>query len=252
MPEFLRFGSSIPGGYWGCCAADIIQNFKQDPDEKASIELLSGDGGGSLGKFAGPTWRDIFWQRLRYGTFGAGDMPNHAFFAILARSQLNSTIGKAWLKILHEAGFEFVRTVNNSVWNVDNYIFMLVRNVGPNAKDDQFTPPKEWLDLGDSPVPQPVDWLADGTGDEGVSAAKTLTAAIKKAQTPLYEALPKNQFLTEDEVVKAGAPVIYAGKRSMYPQQKKEDREKVKANDKNYTPQQPLSAITGGATNTGA
>lgn len=250
MPEFLRFGSSIPGGYWGCCAADIIQNFKQDPDDKASIELVSGDGGGSLGKFAGPTWRDIFWQRLRYGTFGAGDMPNHAFFAILSRSQLSSDIGKKWLAILHDAGFEFVRTVNNSVWNVDNYIFMLVRNVGPNAKDDQFTPPKEWLDLGKSPVPQPaVDmfkWL------EGDMSPGTYTTAIQKAQTPLYETLPKNKFLTEKEVEAAGAPVIYAGKRSMYPQQKKEDREKTKANDKNYTPQQPLSAIVGGPTNTGA
>lgn len=242
MPEFLRFGSSIPGGYWGCCAADIIQNFKQDPDEKASIELVSGDGGGSLHKFAGPTWRDIFWQRLRYGTFGASDMPNHAFFVMLSRTQLSSSIGQAWLKIIHEAGFEFVRTVNNSVWNVDNYIFALYRNVGPNAKDDQFTPPKEWAALGESPVPQP-NLLLDGA---------KLTAEIKKAQMPLFAALPKDQFLTEAEVEKAGAPVIYAGKRSMYPQQTKEAREAVKAEDKNYTKQQPLSAIVGGATNTGA
>ena len=43
--EFLRFGSSIPGGYWGCCACCIIQNFKFDPKAKASIQLVSGDSG---------------------------------------------------------------------------------------------------------------------------------------------------------------------------------------------------------------
>src|SRR3546814_8591595 len=58
--EFLRFGSSIPGGYWGCCAFDIAQCFKQNPDDKASISVVNGDGGFPMmdGKgvlFLGPT-----------------------------------------------------------------------------------------------------------------------------------------------------------------------------------------------------
>src|SRR3546814_7262228 len=68
--EFLRFGSSIPGGYCGCCAFDIAQCFKQNPDDKASISVVNGDGGFPMmdGKgvlFLGPTWHDIFKQRLR-------------------------------------------------------------------------------------------------------------------------------------------------------------------------------------------
>jgi hypothetical protein len=131
--EFLRFGSSIPGSYWGCCACCIIQNFTVEPDGPASIELVEGDGGTPLGRFAGKTYHEVFRQRLRYGTFSAKDMPNHAFIAILSKTQLGSAIGKKWLAILKAEGFEFLRTVNNSVWNVENYIFILVRNVGPNA-----------------------------------------------------------------------------------------------------------------------
>ena len=42
--EFLRFGSSIPGSYWGCCAFDIIQNFgAYDPDDPLSIEMVDGE-----------------------------------------------------------------------------------------------------------------------------------------------------------------------------------------------------------------
>jgi hypothetical protein len=162
--ECLRFGSSIPGGYWGCCAVDIMQNFKVDPDAPASIQITSGDGGGACLKdgqlaFAGPTYRDIFNARLRIGTFGKADMPNHAFIAVLTAWQLNEVHGKKWLAILKEAGFEFVRTVSNSVYggqsllsgeptdHSPNHIFMLVRNIGSGAIKDPFTPPKEWTDL---------------------------------------------------------------------------------------------------------
>ena len=37
----------------------------------------------------GPTYRDIFWQRIRFGTFDKRDMPNHAFLAILTENQLH-------------------------------------------------------------------------------------------------------------------------------------------------------------------
>lgn len=221
--EFLRFGSSIPGNYWGCCAADIIQNFKVDPDAKASIQLTSGDGGGCLMKdgemlFAGPTYRDIFHQRLRIGTFSSTEMPNHAFFAIMSRSQLFTDNGKKWLSILKEAGFEFLRKVNNSVWNVDNFIFVLIRNAGKNFVSDQFTPPKEWTALPDV-VPEAWQFIEDRPG---------LTMSIRKKQKPLYDALPLDEFLKESEIVVAGAPVILAGLRSEYHRpQPKDVREKL-------------------------
>lgn len=238
--EFLRFGSSIPGSYWGCCAMCIIQNFKVDPDAKASIQLVDGDGGYPItGKgggflFSGPTWRDIFKQRLRIGTFSNRDMPNHAFLAVLTHEQVNGGVGKKWLKILKEEGFEFVRTVDNSVYTGEktittpggggtsshkNYLFGLFRNIGSGAVADPYTPPSAWTDL---PQVVPEAW-------QGVSDGVSVNKAVQEVQLKLYKALGKPKFLTEEEVVASGAPVTYAGERSRYPQQSKSDREYAKA-----------------------
>lgn len=206
--EFNRFGSTIPGSYWGCCACDIIQNFKVDPDDKASIELVSGDGGGSLGKYAGPTYRDIFWQRIRFGTFDSRDMPNHAFIAILTDSQISGGVGAKWLAILKEAGFEYIRSVSNSVYQgaallgnakpsdgSRNHIFMLVRNIGAGSIKDQFTPPKAWTDLPDNGMPEAWQQLTN-TVD--------LTNAIRDRQTQNWNDQKKlaKPLLTEAEAKK--------------------------------------------------
>lgn len=233
--EFLRFGSSIPGTYWGCCAVDIIQNFKFDPDEKASIQLVSGDGGGALTKngkalFAGPTYRDIFHQRLRIGTFSNRDMPNHAFLAVLTKDQLEYGHGPKWLAILKECGFEFIRAMSNSVYagaslgklgkgQSVNYLFGLFRNIGNGAISDPFTPPKEWTDL---PSVKPEAW-------EMVADPETLAIAQHSEDTAIWDKIGPATFLTEEEVVAAGAPVFLAGLRSEFPQQKKEEREQKKA-----------------------
>lgn len=235
--EFLRFGSSIPGEYWGCCACDIIQNFNEDPDTPASIQLVEGDGGSTLGKFAGKTYRDIFLQRLVYGTFSADPAraKNHAFIAILSAKQCNTAVGKKWLRLLKAQGFEFVRSVNNSVWNAKNYIFMMVRNVGPNAIDDQFAPPPFWEDLP-SRVPEARSYLYNGGTIPGIE----ITTAIKEAQKPLYDALPQGVFYTEEDLKKEGIPITYAGVRSTtshyhgrfqigYPQQSAAERERYQA-----------------------
>lgn len=217
--EFLRFGSNIPGGYWGCCACCIIQNFKVAPNAKASIQLVGGDSSSPITKgreslFAGPTYEDIFWQRIRSGTFDTRDMPNHAFIAILTQWQLANSPGKDWLPILKKAGFEFVRTVSNSVYagsgvggdptdHSPNYIFMLVRNVGNGAITDQFAPPPEWTAL-ESVVTEPWQMLTD---------TKELTKTIRKEQTAAWEKIPPAKFLTESEIEAAGAPVTYSGIR---------------------------------------
>lgn len=233
--EFLRFGSSIPGGYWGCCACCIIQNFKFDPDAKASIQLVNGDQGYPMthpksgAMFAGPTYRDIFNQRIRVGTFDSRDMPNHAFLAILTDWQLNTDYGKKWLAILKEAGFEFIRTVSNSVYTGQrlltgepsnsnaNYIFGLFRNIGNGAIKDQFTPPKQWLDL---PEVKAEPWQ-NMTEEQ----RKDATDAMRVIDTDVWNKIGKPTFLTEEEVVAAGAPVVYAGIRSKFPQQTKAERD---------------------------
>lgn len=257
--EFLRFGSSIPGTYWGCCACCIIQNFNVDPDAKSSIQLVSGDGGqgitGKNGKvlFAGPTYRDIFHQRIRSGTFDKRDMPNHAFLAIITRNQINGPIGKKWLAILKEAGFEFVRGISNSVYQGQallgdgkptdgsaNYMFGLFRNIGSGALADPFTPPKEWTDL---PSVKTEFW--EYPSDAG--SFEPLTASQRAADTAIWEKIGPPTFLTEEEVVAAGAPVVYAGKRSLYPQQPKEMRESIEKTQlaKLQPPAKEAVAVTG-------
>jgi hypothetical protein len=252
--EFLRFGSSIPGSYWGCCACCIIQNFKVDPDDKASIQLVSGDGGGPIMKgremlFAGPTWKDIFWQRIRSGTFDQRDMPNHAFFAILTDWQINSGVGKKWMVILKEAGFEFVRSVANSVYTGQtiatelgedegdslNYIFGLFRNIGTNGPSDPFTAPKAWQDL---PTVKTEAWtLLNMEGTVHVDDLAKTQFAEDKA---IWDRIGPPKFLVESEVVAAGAPVILAGLRSENPQEPKATRDARK-------PKPPRAAKGSGA-----
>lgn len=233
LVEFLRFGSSIPGGYWGCCAGDIIQAFKSMPDEPSSCQSVNGDSGypqqGDNGEalFFGPTNKDLFLQRLRYGTFGDGrSMPNHFFIIALTDSQVNSEIGKAWLPILKENGFEFIRTVDNSVWSVTNHLFGLFRNCGADRIKDQFTPPKAWTDLPSNGKMELWEFITPV--DNNDETPKGLTKQYREVDKPLFDALP-TKLLTEAEVIAAGAPVILAGLRSENPQELKDVREKRNA-----------------------
>ena len=219
--EFLRFGSNIPGSYWGCCAVDIIQNFSFAPSAKASIQLVGGDSASPITRdreslFAGPTYEDIFWQRLRIGTFDTRPMPNHAFIAILTDTQIKYSPGKDWLAILKKAGFEFIRTVGNSVYSGDsvggnltdsnrNYIFMLVRNIGHGGIKDQFTPPSAWREL-DKVVPEAWEYLA-------ITPTPELTSEIRSAQRAVWDAMPNPPLMRESEVEAAKVPVTYSGVR---------------------------------------
>lgn len=257
--EFLRFGSSIPGSYWGCCAVCIIQDFKQSPDDKASIQLVGGDGGNPIIRggeiaFAGPTWKDIFLQRLRYGTFSESDMPNHTFLAVLTSEQISSGYGREWLAILKEQGFEFIRSVDNSVytgekvmspgevfsegeedeyWEDDegeegvsshpNYIFGLFRNIGKGSITNPFLPPKAWTDLP-KVTAEVYDYLGY-TKDDRLNNSQELSDSLRETQLPLYEALPKGVFYTEKQLEEMDVPIHYAGKRSRYPQQPKKTRQ---------------------------
>lgn len=235
--HFLRFGSSIPGPYWGCCAADIIQYFSCDPDGPASIQVVSGDGGQPLGdRFLGLTNREVFKQRLRIDTFNTSDMPNHAFFAIITESQINSANGKKWLEILKEHGFEFVRTVDNSVYSGastikkpgqtggsphKNHIFMLVRNIGAAPVDDPYTPPKQWTDM-ESVGKEAWEFIPD---------TKELTLSRQETDLKVWNNLPPKKFYTRKEVEAAGVPVTLAGKRSRYPEQTAAMRENLEKTD---------------------
>lgn len=235
--EFSRFGGNITSKYWGCCACCIIQDFNQSPDEAASIQLVEGDGGSAIldnsGEqlYAGPTYKDIFLQRLRFGTFSIEDMPNHAFLAILTQGQLDGGYGKQWLAILKEQGFEFIRTINNSVYtgkaligdstdgieydydydpddtspvhgDSANYLFGLFRNIGRGAAPNPFQPPKEWTDL---PQIMPELWQSGN-----VEAA----TAQQEAHLAAWNKLPKQDtLLTEAQLREKNVPVWLSGRR---------------------------------------
>lgn len=260
--EFLRFGSTIPGSYWGCCACDVIQDFNQYPDAKASIQLVTGDTGSAITNndgvslFAGPTYHDIFKQRIRVGTFDNRDMPNHGFLAILTAEQLEGEIGQQWLVILKAAGFEFIRSVSNSVYGGPNlydgsggggddeyyegddgdggsylnHIFGLFRNIGNGAVEDPFTPPQQWLDIP-SVVPEMTNFLPE-TSD----GRRALAMTQRTAQTAIWNELGPATFMTEKELEAQGVPVWLAGLRSENKQELKSVRasrtdRKVKAGE---------------------
>ena len=231
--EFLRFGSSIPGEYHGCCAMCIIQNFGCDPDDKASIEIVCGDGGEPIGdNFAGLTYREIFETRLRIGTFSTDDMPNHGFLAMLTEWQVRSESGYEWLEILHENGFEFIRTIDNSVYSGPsleeeegfncssdsrnkNYVFGLFRNIGKGAVADPLTPPPAWQALKGG-IRQAVDYITP-------TQRSRITDAQKDFHLKSWNKLVK-KFYTKEQVKEAGVPVTFSGVRSKLPQQSEEDR----------------------------
>lgn len=236
--EFLRFGSSIPGSYWGCCAIDIIQNFNVNPNDPASIELVDGDAGCPTLKdgspvFAGKTYKEVFQTRLRIGTFSSKELPNHAFFAVLTETQVSGGYGKEWLKILYDEGFEFLRTIDNSVYSgptlhIDNsvsshpnHVFALFRNIGAGQIKNPYIPPKEWLKLAPKLALTP-------------SKLRTLEKKIEKEtadQLKKYQNLPPLTFYSKEELEAASVPITRAGKRSKFPQESEAARKtKDKAN----------------------
>jgi hypothetical protein len=235
--EFLRFGSHIPGNYWGCCACCIIQNFNTNPDDKASIQMVYGDSNdiivdpdGVKGElFAGPTYRDIFWQRIRVGTFDVRPMPNHGFFAILTKSQVGSNNGKKWLAILKEAGFEFIRTVDNSVYtgaglkpevghSHPNYIFGLFRNIGNGAIKDPFTPPKEWTDLPSVKTEARSMLFADADDISALPGGELAALASKQQaeDRAIWDSHEPRPFMSKEELEAEGIIPTLAGQRDFF------------------------------------
>lgn len=179
--ECHRLGA-LRGGYnWGCCAIEIFQNFGSDPDAPGIAALWTGDSpdrpvceDNEQPLYLGPTNRDIFLGRLRIGTFGKREQPNHIFLAAISNSQMGQTNTKKWLKILKEEGFIFLGGCSNSVYSgatissdpnvkAQNqspvYLFSLFRNIGAQRLEDPFAPPKAWADLPEPTTTQLERWL---------------------------------------------------------------------------------------------
>lgn len=257
--EFLRFGSSIPGTYWGCCCMDIIQNFKVSPSAPYAIQLVSGDSGTPVGgenSFIGETYKDVFLQRLRIGTFNDREMSNHGFLAVLTDTQIRSGIGKEWLTILRENGFEFIRSIDNSVYTGNtisengkgsgshlNHLFGLFRNINIHMVNDPFTPPDVWSALP-KVVPEASDFLTPNHKME-----------LKKEQYNFHKKWWKDGIGTLKKMSRKaledkGIPVHLAGLRSTNPQEpaKTRDLRTAKQTEKKGVVNNALSAFAAIAT----
>ena len=248
--EFLRFGSQIPGSYHGCCDVDIIQSFSCDPQDKHAIELMHGDSGTSLTNgngevlYAGMTNEEVFRDRLRYGTFSNRDMPNHVFLAVLTEGQIGSHIGKKWLKILKEEGFEFLRASDNAVYTGvyvskdpekfentphTNYIFGLFRNIGMyGSLKNPYLPPSLWTDITVEHQ-SPEVWQMLPAEKE----LKKFAVAQRSAQLARWNARGPAKFYTEEELTKKGVTPLSAGRKNsdLFPgpaYYKKSQREKAR------------------------
>ena len=241
--EFLRFGSSIPGSYWGCCAVDIIQNFSAGhPDDKASIEVVCGDGGQPIGNyFLGKTNREIFEARLRIGTFSDSELPNHAFLCVLTESQIGYGNGLAWLKVLKENGFEFIRAIDNSVYSGEdiadsefyepseyysspNYLFGLFRNIGVGKITNPFQPPSAWVDLDEIGVLETCNFVGEPKARIDLTY-EHLQQSRDALHLKRWNEIGPVKFYNKEELKAEGVPITMAGRRSEFPQEPEAIRE---------------------------
>lgn len=184
--ECIRLGARTGGRNIGCCAVDVFQGFDTDPNalipETVKQQMFQGDRGEPLLKdghtvFLGPTYRDAFLQRLVYSTFDLRPLPDHIFIACMADRQVTGHFGKQWLALLKEHGFEYVRTVSNSVYthssvppNSDDpsvyqhqyphplHMFMLVRNISASRVPNTFAPPESWQALANPTTTPEERW----------------------------------------------------------------------------------------------
>ena len=197
--EVMRFFGRKGGEGIGCCAIDIIQGFVNDPDAPAKMKLVHGDSGTVLqakkGKAAylGKTNHELFLNYLRIGTFSLTDMPNRIFLASLTEAQCDGDIGKKWLKILKENGFEFIRATDNSVYSGTTvtdtpgkggspvYLFGLFRNISSFALEDPYKAPEYWDSL-----------------PEGLRAPNEPTASVTMTPNELWLS-QKTTIYTEDD-----------------------------------------------------
>lgn len=197
--ECLRFAGRHKAEGIGCCAIDLFQGFINDPEAKAHVKLVQGDTGIGLIKnnkpaYLGTTNKDIFLQYLRIGTFDTQEMPNRIFLAALTENQCRSSNGKAWLAILKENGFEFIRVTDNSVYtgkrvsrDIESescnkvYLFGLFRNIGATRITDPFAPPPEWDAL---PAPVLTDF---DRWEQGYTNVLTEEQAKGEAPAPTRE-----------------------------------------------------------------
>jgi hypothetical protein len=143
--------------------------------------------------------------------------------AVLTESQLETDNGEAWMEILADNGFEFIRAVSNSVYAGDmlhkegdvtdrsiNYLFGLFRNIGSGKVTNPFEPPEGWE--GRSRALLAVEYGIDNTYWDNLHRERYIQ----------HESGYKTY--TEEELDAEGVPVTYAGVRSLKPQQLRKHR----------------------------
>lgn len=156
--EAVRFGARLGRVGIGCCGLDLIQGFSHSPEDETTFPLrygdedtpifdYSGEEGGGEGQLAFKgTNLDVLKALLTLGTFDQDPKCARSFLVTLSRSQLEDDT-KAWLPILAELGFEFIRSFENGVYGEGNYVYLFGYFRNESAGSDGFGPPEGWSDL---------------------------------------------------------------------------------------------------------
>lgn len=168
--ECLRLGARRGGIGIGCCAIDVFQGFSNHPDAACPpIPFFEGDSwtphmdcNTNKQLHMKGTNAEVFRAYLAHGSFTPYPEQDHAFIAVLTEEQIHNSIGRSWLKILKEEGFEWMGAVSNSVYSEyhPNHIFILIRNTRDYMDDEELEmlkkPPQAWTEL-DAPTETPAE-----------------------------------------------------------------------------------------------
>lgn len=151
--ECVRFGARLGRESIGCCGLDLFQAFDNSPMESAVFPLRYGDEDTPIYGDEGGVWalqgtnEELFWALLQSGTFCRDTYAARSFLAVLTECQIEE--GTPWLRILAEAGFEFIRAFDNGIYASDHgplYLFGYFRDYGGGETDPR-EPPAGWADL---------------------------------------------------------------------------------------------------------
>lgn len=152
---------------------------------------------------------------------------------MLTESQIGYGNGLAWLKVLKENGFEFIRAVDNSVYSGEslsgedyydedcgssiNYLFGLFRNIGTGKIANPFQPPHAWTEL-EGGVQELGRTLSSGQ-------ATDLQESRDELHLKRWNEIGPVKFYRKEQLKEDGVPITMAGRRSEFPQEPEAIRE---------------------------
>lgn len=174
--EAIRFGARLGRVGIGCCGLDLIQGFSHSPYDLTTFPLRYGDEDTPIFSYEGSeneegqlalhgTNLEVLKALLTVGTHDEDPKYQRSFLATISHDQLKTSEGEAWLRILAELGFEFIRAFENGVYGSGHWVYLF----GYFRNSTSIMPvPPGWDELPKgAPVFNPADFEAAKTILEG-------------------------------------------------------------------------------------